>query len=248
MTIIVQRSYDVAPPRQQEFERLGAEQHWPELHARGVPMLAFGGWTFGGRLDQLSAHFAYADFAHLEAVHPEGVLDGAIGSAAAATPDGLLSNASVRVIELSNGLGSAGGGTLGALDTLGDGSPPPEAPAAPPTFGRGSIVSERTYAVATASQAQFLQLSQQLLWPWLEQLGARMIGFGYDPFGASEQLITLFAFRSLAEWYRLSRPAPELNPPPEMVEAWQQRSALIQRHWGRLLTVATDYGQSSPRP
>ena len=235
MTIIVQRSYRVAPDRHEEFERLAAAQRWPALHERGVPMVAFGGWTFGGSLDELTAHFAYADFAHLEAVHPGGVLDGAIpgdshGDAASSAPDGLAGNVSARVIELAGG--------PGGVAVRG------EAAAPPPTFGRGSVVSERSYAVAAASQAQFLRLSQELLWPWLEAHGARMISFGHDPFGTSEQLVTLFAFRSLADWYRLSRPAPELSPTPEMVEGWQQRSVLIRHHWGRLLTVATDYGQA----
>ena len=238
MTIIVQRSYRVAPGRHEEFERLGAEQRWPQLHKGGVPMIAFGGWTFGGRLDELTAHFAYVDFAHLEAMHPHGVLDGDItaGSAGDTAPaqDDLASNASARVIELSehprHGVAPH------------EGADAPDA-ALPPTFGRGSIVSERTYAVPAASQAEFLRLSRELIWPWLERHGARMIGLGHDPFGPSEQLVTLFAFRSLAGWYRLSRPEAELSPPPEMVEGWQQRSALIQHHWGRLLTVATDYGQ-----
>ncbi len=238
MTIIVQRSYQVAPNRQQEFERLGAEQRWPALHERGAPMVAFGGWTFGGRLDELTAHFAYADFAHLEAVHPGGPLAGdvatEIGGDADRAQDGLGSDVSARVIELNDG---PGGVVVARERAAAPGLP------APTTFGRGSIVSERSYAVAAADQAEFLRLSQELIWPWLERHGARMIGFGHDLFGPSEQLVTLFAFRSLADWYRLSRPEPELNPPPEMVEGWQQRSALIQRHWGRLLTVATDYGQ-----
>ena len=245
MTIIVQRAYRVAPDRHEEFERLGAGQRWPALHTGGVPMVAFGGWTFGGRRDELTAHFGYVDFAHLEAVHPHGVLDGEITAGGAgdtaAAQDGLASNASARVIELGERLGDMVGNGVAPHE----GAAAPGAPdaALPPTFDRGSIVSERSYAVTAAAQAEFLRLSQELLWPWLEQHGARMIGFGHDPFGPSEQLVTLFAFRSLADWYRLSRPEPELSPPPEMVEGWQLRSALIQHHWGRLLTVATDYGQ-----
>ena len=236
MTVLVQRSYQVALDRQGEFERLCAERRWPELEAQGVAMVGYGNWTFGGRLDEVCAHLAYADLAHLEAVH-EG------GSLTPDVPDELLpliGAASARVIELSDDLGgievqrSEGYVPTAALPVAESGG-----------FGRHSIISERSYLVAANAQAQFLQLSHDLLWPWLVQHGARMVGFGRDPFGPSEHLVTLFAFRSLFDWYRLSRPEPGLSPPDEMVEGWQQRSALIQRHSGRLLTVASDYGAGS---
>jgi len=55
-------------------------------------------------------------------------------------------------------------------------------------------------------------------------------------------VMTLFAFRSLAEWHRLSRPTAELQPPQPVVAAWQQRHQIVQRQWGRLLIVGTDFG------
>ena len=229
MTVLIQRGYQVALDRQDEFEQLCAQRLWPELQKQNVAMVGYGSWTFGGRLDDVCAHFAYADFAHIDAV------DGG-GPAAATVPDELrplISSASARVIELSDDLG---GIEVGRDDA---GEPRAQPPA---SFGAGAILSERTYLVAADAQAQFLQLSHDLLWPWLEQHGARMVGFGHDPFGPSEHLVTLFAFRALGDWYRLSRPEPGLSPPEEMVQGWQQRSALIQRHSGRLLTVATDYG------
>lgn len=230
MTVLIQRCYEVPLERQEEFERLCSERRWPDLQSEGVPMVGYGTWTFGGRLDEVTAHLAYADLVHLEAVHAGGAL-------AADVPDylrPLISSASARVIELSDGLG-------GVEVRRSESSPSSAEPAA--TFGVNSIISERSYLVAAEAQAEFLRLSHDLLWPWLEQHGARMIGLGHDPFGPSEHLVTLFAFRSLAEWYRLSRPEPTLSPPEEMVGGWQQRSSLIQRHWGRLLTVATDYGR-----
>lgn len=226
MTVLIQRGYEVPLDRQEKFERLCSERRWPDLQSQGVPMVGYGSWTFGGRLDEVTAHLAYADLAHLEAVHAGGAL-------AADVPDylrPLISSASARVIELS--------GELGGVEVRRSESSPPAA-----TFGVNSIISERTYLVATETQAEFLHLSHDLLWPCLEQHGARMIGFGHDPFGPSEPLVTLFAFRSLVDWHRLSRPEPTLSPPEEMVDGWQQRSSLIQRHWGRLLTVATDYGR-----
>ena len=68
-----------------------------------------------------------------------------------------------------------------------------------------------------------------------------MISYGHDPLAASDEVITLFAFRSLPEWHRLSRPSAE-RAGVEAAQAWQQRAALIQRHRGRLLIGDTDFG------
>ena len=68
-----------------------------------------------------------------------------------------------------------------------------------------------------------------------------MIAFGHDPLGPSDDVITMYAFRSMAEWHRLSRPSLELAS-DDVARAWSERSALIERHQGRLLLVATDFG------
>ena len=142
MTVLIQRGYEVPLDRQEEFERLCSERRWPDLQSQGVPMVGYGSWTFGGRLDEVTAHLAYADLAHLEAVHAGGAL-------AADVPDylrPLISSASARVIELS--------GELGGVEVRrSESSPPAAEPAA--TFGVNSIISERTYLVATEAQAEF---------------------------------------------------------------------------------------------
>ncbi len=88
---------------------------------------------------------------------------------------------------------------------------------------------------------EFLRLSREYVWPWLTAQGARMIAYGHDPLAASDEVITLFAFRSLPEWQRLSRPSTE-QAGAEAAQAWQQRATLIGRHRGRLLIVDTDFG------
>ena len=105
------------------------------------------------------------------------------------------------------------------------------------------MISERTYRVPTEAQGEFHHASEEVIWPWLEQAGGRLIASGQDPFSTSDELVTLFAFRSLAEWHRLSRPAAALKPPEEVVGAWVSRPAVIDQHWGRLLTITTDFGR-----
>jgi hypothetical protein len=68
------------------------------------------------------------------------------------------------------------------------------------------------------------------VWPWLERMGGRLVAFGQDPLHTSDEVVTLFAFRSFADWHRFSRPSANLDPPPEVVGAWNQRASLISRN------------------
>ena len=103
------------------------------------------------------------------------------------------------------------------------------------------MVSERTYRLAAGTQPEFQRLSREQIWPWLTAQGARLIAYGHDPLGPSDEMITLVAFRSLPDWHRLSHPVAELAS-SEVRQAWDARAALIQRHRGRLLIVDTDFG------
>jgi hypothetical protein len=246
MSIIVQRKHVVAPEDRAEYERMSSRGTWPTFLHFGSKMLAYGAWMFGGGpVDGVITHQAYADLTHWQATRARfagrpGAFyeDEAIMAETAevrelwAERGRLMRGTEARIIELDDEVSSPGV-HYRSPDT------PPADP--PPTFGAGSVVSERTYRLAPGGEADFLRLSRDHVWPWLAQQDARMIAFGRDPLGPSDEVITMYAFRSLAEWQRLSRPSPELAS-DEVARAWSERSALIQRHQGRLLIVATDFG------
>ena len=226
MAIIVQRTYRIPPAEQDAFTRENEDTRWPALLDQGVQMVANGIWVFGGPPDVVVTHLRFHDFEHLEAV-------GGPTLRREHNRDGDRAFTS-RLIELDHK-------TTTATRTMT--GPTSEAAEPPPTFGAGSVISERTYRVPTEVQGEFQHASEEVIWPWLEQAGGRLIASGHDPFSTSDELVTLFAFRSLVEWHRLSRPAAELQPPEEVVGAWVSRSTVIDQHWGRLLTITTDFGR-----
>jgi hypothetical protein len=241
VSILVQREFAVAAADQAEFERESREGLWPAFLHFGALMVAYGRWSFGGSGDALVTHTAYVDFEHWHATRPSGAFyqDEAIQEeirhlrAVYAERNRMVQQSRARIIELDD--------QVSAPNPFyrKPGQPPAEPP---PTFGRGSVLSERTYVLNDGAQTEFLRLSRSLIWPWLESHGGRMVGYGSDPLAPSNEVITLFAFRSLPDWHRLSRPPATLTPPAEVVAAWQQRHMLVQRQWGRLLAVGTDFG------
>ena len=222
MAILVQRSELVPHRDRAEFERRNESEAWPALLRQGVQMVAAGRWAFGGPSDSLVSHLRFESIDHLAAV--DGTLVDGVGDGQPVF--------TARMIE--------GDTPAESRQPGGEGWGPAELP---PTFGRGSVVSERIYQIETSHYAEFAELSKQHVWPWLERAGGRLIAFGRDPFGTSEELITLFAFRSVRDWFQLSRPSSEQPPPDEVVAAWTRRSALIERHRGRLLVVTTGFGR-----
>lgn len=228
MSIIVQRSFRVASADQTEFERMSAQELWPAVLQFGAKMVAYGTWAFGGRADEVTTHTAYESFDHWQATKENEDL-----RLASAERGDLVRTASARIIDVND--------DASHLDVT---HRDPDAPAVdpPPTFGRGSVISERTYDLSEGAAAEFTRLSQEHIWPWLEQRGARLVAYGHDPLGPSQEMITLFAFRSMSDWHRLSRPSTKLAPSPQLVEAWTHRDSLIRRHHGRLLLVGTDFG------
>jgi hypothetical protein len=250
VTILVQRQSRVAPEDRAEFERQGREGLWPAFLEFGARMLAYGRWEFGGDGASAVTHTAYEDFAHWDATRsarPDGER-GAFYSDPFVAPliepllpryqdrSGLVTSSEARLIDVDAET-SPLGVTYRRAGT--------EAAEPPLTFGRGSLVSERTYLLRPGSLPEFRRLSLQV-WPWLEQRGGRLIAFGQDPLHTSDEVVTLFAFRSLADWHRLSRPRADLDPPADVVHAWNQRAALIVSNQGRLLTVLTDFGTPVP--
>ncbi len=250
MSIVVQRRHLVAREHRARFEQLSAEGVWPALLQFGSRMLAYGSWPFGGPDDGVVTHTAYEGFEHWLATRSD--FSGARGALlqeealqapaqmllhAAEARAALTSGSEARVIEVDDEVCD-----LGVHYRRGEA--PPAAP--PLTLGRGSVISERTYQLAYGGQGEFLRLSQTHVWPWLEQQGVRMVAYGHDPLGPSDEVVTLFAFRSLLDWHRLSRPTEE-RATAEVERAWHRRSALIRRHRGRLLLVETDFGaQGAP--
>jgi hypothetical protein len=250
VTILVQRQFRVAPEHRAEFERQSREGLWPAFLEFGARMLAYGRWEFGGDDAGVVTHTAYRDFEHWEATRAtrpsssEGGGRGAFYSDPFVAPlvepllarsqdrGGLVSGSSARLIDVDD--------EASPLDVFYR-RPGTEAAALPPTFGKGSVVSERTYLLRPGSMPEFRRLSLQV-WPWLEQRGGRLVAFGQDPLHTSDEVVTFFAFRSLADWHRLSRPRADLDPPADVVQAWNQRAGLIVSNQGRLLTVLTDFG------
>ena len=80
------------------------------------------------------------------------------------------------------------------------------------------------------------------IWPWLAELGGRLLIYGRDPLGGANSVLTMFAFRSIEDWHRLSRPQADQQPPPEVVAAWEERHTLVNDQHGRILMVQTDFG------
>ena len=249
MTILVQREFRVAPAHRAEFERQSREGLWPTFLEFGARMLAYGRWEFGTNDAAVVTHTAFEDLAHWEATRPEtpngrGALhdDSFVAPLVApfiaryAARGDLVTGVESRLVEVDDEVSDLG------VFYRRPGTP---AAALPPTFGLGSVVSERTYLLRPGTMPEFRRLSMQV-WPWLEQQGGRLVAFGQDPLHTSDEVLTLFAFRSLADWHRLSRPRADLDPPADVVQAWNQRAGLILSNQGRLLTVLTDFGAPVP--
>ena len=248
MSIMVQRRFVVAPGDRAEFERQSNEGLWPTFLHFGAKMVAFGTWSFsGGPNDSVVTNTVYENFEHWSATRAGG--PGEQGSfyrdealmAETATlrpifaPRGeLVVESEARIFDINDEVSQIGAFHRSAAT---------EPASAPPTFGRGSVVSERTYDLHDGGEAEFRRISREHIWPWLERSGGRLIAYGQDPLRPPNEVTTFFAFRSLAEWHRLSRPAAELAPPAEVVQAWDQRRGLVHSQWGKLLAVLTDFGE-----
>ncbi len=211
--VLVQQTHRVPRPEHAAYARWCSEWWWTSLATRGVPLLAHGRWQFGGADDEYTSYFVYDDLAQWAAVH-DALSPQPIGWHTQAPP------AASRLLELDD---------VGAWQT-------PHLPG----FGPGSVISERTYHLRDSAREQFAHLSRERVWPWLEQMGARLIAFGHDPLGSAEEVQTLTAFRSLADWQQLSHPTASPDAPADVVRAWNQRAALLTHSSGRLLVIEAD--------
>lgn len=242
MAILVQREFQVAPGDRIEFERQGREGRWQTLQHLGAQMAAYGHWAFGGDGDRLVEHTVFEDMAHWEGAQPGGaqLRDPAIAAEVAtfaaqdANRSALIASSVGRLFDLDDLISPLAPFRRAAGMAL---------PALPPTFGVGSMISERTLALAEGTRAEFHRLTVQAVWPWLESQGGRGIAFGHDLTGPSNEVTTWFAFRSIAEWYRLGRPQTA-HAPDEVVAAFNARQALVRHQRGRLLLIDSAFGQA----
>lgn len=242
MSILVQREFAVVPANRAEFELQGREGLWPVTLRFGAPMVAYGTWAFGGPSDVVVTHTAYADMTHWAATRP---------GAGAYYQDAAMRAEIEPYLRVYGEHGEGSGNSIARLFEVDAAAsrPRPFARQAgqavaemPPTFGRGSVISERTLAVASSNKAEFRRLSIEVIWPWLESHGGRPIALGHDLMGPSDEVTTWYAFRSPAEWYRLQHPSV-VGAPAEVVDAFTTRAALVHQRHGRLLTIDTDFGR-----
>ncbi len=244
--ILIQREFRVPADRRAEFEQRGREGLWPALLQFGAQMVAYGSWGFGGPADRLVTHTVYQDFGHWEATRPGGssYRDEALRAEAQpfldayhASPEadaGLVEGTEVSPFELVDRVSRPQVFHRRAGQA---------AVALPPTFGVGSVISERTLALDEGTREEFIRVSADTVWPWLESQGGRAIGMGHNLMDASNEITTWFAFRSMSEWHRLSRPATA-HAPQHVVDAFTGRARLVRHQRGRILVVATDFGTS----
>ncbi len=241
MSILVQREFVVAPSDRAEFERQSREGLWPAFLHFGAQMVGYGTWMFGGTSEVVVTHTTYTDLAHWAATR-QG-------------PGAYYRDAAMRAeiepyLRIYGERGEIIGSSIARLFEVDDTVSRPRPVArqagqplveAPPTFGRGSVISERTLTVPRTERAEFRRLSTEVIWPWLESQGGRVIGLGHDLMGSSEELTTWFAFRSAADWHRLQHPSL-LGAPADVVAAFSTRGTLVSQQRGRLLVVGTDFG------
>ncbi len=239
--ILVQREFTVPREQRAEFERQSREGLWPTFLHFGAPMVAFGSWAFGASSEPLVTHTMYEDFDHWEATRER---QGAYYQDARimeetkdlrsvfADRNALISNSSASPYEVfpqttrHRPFARQAGQDLAAM---------------PATFGRGSIISERTLAIEDGRQEEFIRVSMETVWPWLESQGGRGLAIGHNMMGPSNEITTWFAFPTMALWYRCARPA-SAHAPAEVVAAYTSRQDLVRHQRGRILRLGTDFG------
>ncbi|MFA7248894.1 MAG: NIPSNAP family protein [Dehalococcoidia bacterium] len=239
--IMVQRESRVDPKYRAAFEAQSREGQWPAFLHFGAQMVAYGTWGFGGPDDVVVTNTVYVDLDHWASTRTE---TGACYTDAAMLKeteelrpkylgrDALVISSAAKLMELDPDVSRPCPFRRSAGQQLTD---------LPPTFGRGSVISERTLELKEGKRGEFRRLSAELVWPWLESQGGRVIGLGWDLMGSSNEVITWFAFKSLQDWYRFARPSTA-HAPAQVAEAYNARANLVQSQRGRLLVVGTDWG------
>lgn len=247
--ILVQREFNVPREHREEFERQSREGLWPTFLHFGAQMVAFGSWGFGDSSEPLVTHTAYEDIEHWEATRGASSA-GALRNGTSYYDDpammaetealrsvfsdrqSLITHSKASPFELFTEVRHPLPFRRRAGQRMAD---------VPHNFGRGSVISERTIALSEGTREEFIQLSAQTVWPWLESQGGWGIGIGHNLMGPSNEITTWFAFPTMALWYQCARPATA-NAPTDVVEAYQRRHSLVRHQRGRILIIGTDWG------
>jgi len=243
--IMVQRESRVDPKDRAAFEEQSREGMWPAFLRFGAQMVGYGTWGFGGPDDVVVTNHVYESLDHWTATR-QGTgayyADPAIVEEIKdlrpryVTRDELVESSAARLIELDDTVSRPRPFHRRAGQQIAD---------LPPTFGRGSVISERTLTIAAGKKGEFRRLSAEIVWPWLESQGGRAIGLGNDLMGSSDEVSTWFAFSSIQEWYRFARPQ-SAHAPAHVAEAYNARANLVESQRGRLLIIGTDWGAKAP--
>ncbi|MEX1023107.1 MAG: hypothetical protein WD058_08155 [Dehalococcoidia bacterium] len=240
--ILVQREFTVPREHRAEFERQSSQGLWPAFLHFGAQMVAFGSWGFGASSEPLVTHTVYEDFEHWEATragrgayYGDAAIVDEIGEYTAVYGErsALISNSTAQPFELFDGISRPRPFRRSAGQDLAE---------LPPTFGRGSVISERTLSLHDGAREEFLRLSADPIWPWLESQGGRGVAVGHNMMGSSDEVTTWFAFPSMDRWYQCARPH-SAHAPQAVVEAYTNRQQLVRHQRGRILTVGTDWGR-----
>lgn len=248
--ILVQREFTVAPESKAEFERQSREGLWPTFLHFGAQMVAFGSWAFGDDSVPLVTHTAYEDIEHWEATRGASSLSAIRQRQSFYDDPAIMQETEALRAKFANRNALVTASLANPFDILTEAPHPTpfyrragqRLADEPPTFGRGSIVSERTLALDEGTRDEFVRLSAEIVWPWLESQGGRGIAIGHNLMGASNEVTTWFAFPTMSLWYACARPATA-NAPAEVVEAYQKRHTFVRHQRGRVLIVGTDWGK-----
>jgi hypothetical protein len=241
MGIVVQREFTVDRDDRREFERESRLGVWEGMRLLGSQMIAYGGWSLGGPGDVAVTNSAYADFDHWTATRAWGEFNSDPAmlaereqvNAISAGRTRLVLSSRAHVIEYDDELSEpnpfhrAAGGPLSDLA---------------PTFGLQSVVSETGFDIAAGERDEFIAISQDAIWPWYREQGARLMIVGRDPLRAVDQAVVMVAFPSIGHWHR-TQGAAAANAPSEVAGALQRRALLTANQQARLLMVQTAFGK-----
>lgn len=110
-----------------------------------------------------------------------------------------------------------------------------------------AIVVQRSFTIERGTFAEFERLSREGIWPYMEARGCKILGlFTNVHGGASDEVILLTAYDSLAHWEatRLDVPPPGGDPKLQELarlaaESGRERNRLTKVSSTRVLRLAT---------
>ncbi|HJN49443.1 MAG: hypothetical protein QGI68_01020 [Pseudomonadales bacterium] len=235
MGILVQREFSVSADHRTEFERQSRLGVWENMLYNGAQMIAFGSWAFGGPGDVVVTHSVYKDFDHWTATRGWGAFATDSKKVEETAQIRAIFAGRQRLIEKSRAT------IIDYDDQLSEPAPfyrrddDPIAPL-PPTYGRQSIVAETRYRLRSGTEDEFLRISSEVLWPWLQGEDARLLIYGRDPLTSIDEVVVMTAYRDISAWHRLSVPDDSIE------SDFAARQELIADETTRLLMVTTRFG------